>query len=189
MSRGTLAIDRIVAALAGLVLIAVGVFALLWYSGRLGSAPTRMDLGGIRWLPKQQWWPWALGMAGVVLALLGLRWLLSHLPNRGVTNLYLPGSNAQGKLLVAAGPVADAAASALAKTPGVRSAKGRIGHDRGEIVARIDATIEREADLRVVAAAADAVTGDLQAALEREDLTSRVQLRTAGRNRPMPRVY
>lgn len=189
MSRGTLAVDRTLVALAGVTLTALGVLCLLWYAGRLGSAPVQLDLSGIRWLPRQQWWPWALGAAGIILAVLGLRWLLSHLPRGGVTNLYLPGSGPQGKLLVAAGPAIDAAASALAQAPGVRSVRGRIDHDRGEIVARLDATIERGANLRIVAAAADAVTGDLQSALERDDLTSRVQLRTAGRNRPMPRVY
>ncbi len=189
MSRGTLAVDRLLTALAGVVLTALGVIAVLWYAGRLGSAPTRVDLGGIRGLSRQQWWPWALGAAGVILALLGLRWLLSHLPRRGVASLFLPGSGPEGRLLVATGPVLDAAATALAGTPGVRSARGRIVRDRGEIVARLDATIARGADLRVVVAAADAVTGDLQSALERDDLTARVQLRTAGRNKPMPRVY
>jgi|UPI000687764B hypothetical protein len=189
MSRGTLAADRTLTAVAGVVLIALGVLGILWYAGRLGSVPSVVDVSGIRWLPKAEWWPWALGAAGVILALVGLRWLLSHLPRSGVSNLYLTGSGSQGKLLVAARPVIDAAATALAQTPGVRTARGRIEHDRGEIVAHFDATIERGADLRVVGAAADAVTGDLQSALEREDVVSRVQLRTAGRNRPMPRVY
>ena len=189
MSRATLAFDRFMAALAGLLLIAVGVLGILWWAGRLGSAPSQIDLSGIRWLPRQSWWPWALGAGGVILALIGLRWLLSHLPLRGISHLSLPGSGSEGRLLVAAGPVVQAAASALAETPGVRSARGRIDQERGQVVARLDATIERGADLRVVAAAADTVTGQLQAALERQDLTSRVQLRTAGRNRPMPRVY
>jgi hypothetical protein len=189
MTRTTLAFDRVMTALVGLALLALGVLGILWWAGRLGSAPTELDLGSIRGWPRQQWWPWALGAAGVVVALIGLRWLFSHLPRGGVSHLTLPGSGAQGRLLVAAGPVVDAAASALADTPGVRSARGRIDHDRGQIVAHFDATIERGADLRRVAAAADEVTGQLQSALERRDLTSRVMLRTAGGNRPMPRVY
>jgi len=189
MSRGTLALDRVMTALAGLVLVALGVLGILWWAGRLGSVPDHVDLSGIRWWPRQQWWPWALGVGGVILALLGLRWLLAHLPRRGISVLSLPGSGPEGRLLVAAGPVIDAAAGALARTPGVRSARGRVDHDRGQIVAHLDATIERGADLRTVAAAADAVTGELQAALERQDLTGLVRLRTAGRNRAMPRVY
>lgn len=189
MSRGTLAVDRILAALTGLALIVVGVGGILWWAGRLGTVPTRVDLDGVRWLPREQWWPWALGAAGVILTFLGLRWLLYHLPRRGVSHLYLPGSSPEGKLLVGANSVVEAAANALAQTPGVRSARGWVDHDRGEIVARFDATIERTADLRAIASAADAVTSDLRSVLEREDLTSRVQLRTAGGNRQMPRVY
>lgn len=189
MSRGTLVLDRVMTALVGLVLLALGVLGILWWAGRLGSVPTQVDLSAIRWWPKQQWWPWALGLAGLILALLGLRWLFGHLPRSGISHLSLPGSGPEGRLLVAAGPVVDAAADAMARTPGVRSARGRIDHDRGQLVAHLDATIERGADLRTVAAAADAVTGELQAALERQDLTGLVQLRTAGRNRAMPRVY
>ncbi|HET9631604.1 hypothetical protein [Terrabacter lapilli] len=189
MSRATLALDRVMTALVGLVLVTLGVLGILWWAGRLGSVPTRVDLSAIRWWPRQQWWPWALGLAGLILVLLGLRWLVAHLPRRGISHLSLPGSGPQGRLHVAAGPVVDATADALARTPGVRSARGRIDHDRGQLVAHFDATIERGADLRTVAAAADAVTGELQAALERQDLTGLVQLRTAGRNRAMPRVY
>lgn len=189
MSRATLALDRIMTALVGLVLVAIGVLGILWWSGRLGSVPKQVDLTGIHWWARQQWWPWALGVGGVVLALLGLRWLFAHLPLGGVGHLSLPGSTPQGKLTVAAGPVMDAAADSLAQTPGVRSARGRIDHDRGRLVARLDTTIERSADLHAVAAAADTVTSQLQAALERQDLAGLVQLRTSGRSRPAPRVY
>ncbi|GAB3883733.1 hypothetical protein [Terrabacter terrigena] len=189
MTRGTLAVDRLMTALGGLLLAALGVLGILWWAGRLGSAPAPIDLSGIRWLPKQQWWPWALGAAGVLLALLGLRWLLSHLPRRGVTHLSLPGSGPEGRLVVSTGPVVDAAATTLANAPGVRSAHGRIDHDRGQLVVHLDATIERGAQLETVASVADAVTAEMRSALERDDLTARVQLRTAGRNRPAPRVY
>lgn len=189
MTRGTLAVDRIMTALAGLVLAALGVLCILWSADRLGSAPRQVDLSAGRGWSQQQWWPWALGAVGVVLILVGLRWLLSHLPRPGVGHMSLTGSGREGRLLVAAGTVIDAAASSLAGTPGVRSAHGRIDHDRGQLVVRLDATIERGADLQTVAAAADVITAKLHSALERDDLTARVQLRTAGRNRPMPRVY
>lgn len=189
MTRGTLAFDRVMTALAGLVLLAVGVLGILWWAGRLGSAPTRVDLSSIRWWASQQWWPWALVVGGVVLALLGLRWLFSHLPRSGVSHLTLPGSGTEGRLLVATGPAMEAAAGSLERTPGVRSARGRIDHDRGQVVASFNATIDRDADLRVVAAAVDDMTGQLQSVLERQDLYSRVLLRTAGRNQRAPRVY
>lgn len=130
----------------------------------------------------------ALLAAGVVMTLLGLRWLAGHIPNRAVGQLELPGSGPDGRLLVAAGTVASAAAAAFAATPGVRSAKGTIHRDRGQLVAKLTATVEHEADLHLVAAAADTVTADLRQALQRDDMVARVQLHAAGRNRALPRV-
>lgn len=191
MSRATLAVDRVVAALLGLVFIAAAVLGFAWWAGRLAVGP-KVELSSVSWLPTltdQSWWPWALGAAGVVLTLLGLRWLVGHLPDRGVSRLTLPGSERAGRLQVAAKPVASAAADALAATPGVRSARGSIQSDRGQLLARIDATIERECDLRAIAAAADAVSADLQNALGRDDLSCQVQLHTARGNRRPPRVH
>ncbi len=186
MSRATLAVTRVAAAVLGLVLVAAGLAALAWWSDRFPGLPQKTDLNGLIWLPQQAWWPWALLAAGAVMTLLGLRWLAGHIPHRAVGQIQLPGSGPDGHLLVNAGTVATAAADALAATPGVRSATGTIHRDRGQLVAKLTATIEREADLHLVAAAADTVTADLRHALQRDDMVARVQLRAAGRNRPYP---
>ena len=191
MSRATLAFDRIIAAVLGLVLIAAGVIGVLWWARRLPGLPDKVTLSSVSWLPtltEQSWWPWALGAFGVLLVLLGLRWIGGHIPSRGVSHLSLPGSGSDGQLLAEAKPVASAAADAFAQTPGVRSAKGSIQRDRGQLMARIDATIEREADLGMIAAASDTVSADLRQALERDDLSCQVQLRTARANRKLTRV-
>lgn len=192
MSRATLAFDRVIAAVLGLVLIAAGALGVLWWAGRLPGLPSKVQLSSVGWLPtltEQLWWPWALGAFGVLLVLIGLRWMGGHVPNRGVSHLTLPGSDSDGKLLVEAKPVASAAADAFAQTPGVRSAKGSIQRDRGQLMARINATIEREADLGMIAAASDTVSADLRRALERDDLACQVQLRTARGNRKLARVH
>lgn len=189
MSRAVTGADRLAAALTGLLLLAAGAAGILWWSGRLTAAPTRTDLTGLAWLPEQRWWPWALGAFGIVLALLGLRWLLGHLPSRGVSHLKLTGTDETGALLVETRPVASAAAEELSQTFGIRSARGTIHRDRGQLVAVLTATIERDTDLQVVADAADRSSANLQHALERQDLTCRVQLRTASRRRNLPRVH
>jgi hypothetical protein len=188
MSRATLAVDRVLGALTALLLIGAGLFGIAWWSGRLMALPQRLDLAGLGWLPRAPWWPWALGLVGVLLVLAGLRWLAGHLPGPGVSHLVLTGSSAEGKLIVQARPVVSAAAEVLARTRGMRSVRGEIHRDRGQLVARLNATIEPEADLRVVAAAADQVSAQLQQVLQREDLHCRVQLRTSRGNRTAPRV-
>jgi hypothetical protein len=123
-----------------------------------------------------------------LLALLGFRWLFAHLPRRGAGPLKLPGSDQGGRLVADGGSVASAAADELEATPGVRSARGTVLRERGQVVARLNATIEPEADLAVVARSADRPSAHLRHVLGREDLNFRVQLRVAARNRPGPRV-
>ena len=55
-------------------------------------------------------------------------------------------------------------------------------------MARLTATIEPQADLATVAAAADAVSADLKKVLAREDLYCLVNLRVAQRGRQLSRV-
>jgi len=76
---------------------------------------------------------------------------------------------------------------ARSSTPSRSPGKGGLGLDR-QFVERLNASIEPEADLRVVAAAADQVSAQLQQVLQREDLHCRVQLRTTTANRTTPRV-
>jgi len=188
VSRATLAVNRVVTFLVGLILVASGAAAILWWRGTVPSWPDRLDLGTVIQTGRQPWWPWAAGLLGIALVLLGVRWLAAHLPNPAVSQLRLPGSNPQGQLHVSTGPVAAQAADLLAQTAGVRTARGTITRDRGELFARLNATIEPEADLRAVAAAADCVSAELRSVLQREDLRCQVRLRVAARGRSLPRV-
>ncbi len=63
---------------------------------------------------------------------------------------------------------------------GACGACGRIVRDRGQLVARLSATIERDADLGLLAHKADAVSTDLEHALGRQDLHCSVELRVGG---------
>ena len=60
--------------------------------------------------------------------------------------------------------------------------------ERGQLVARLRATIEAEADLQAITSAADQVAADLAQVLERDDLHLQVQLKVATRSRSLPRV-
>ena len=188
MSRATIAIDRFVMLVLAVILIGAGVAAIAWGFGLVTWLPARVDLSGAQDIVHQSWWPWAAGAAGLIAVLVGLRWLIAHVPDRGVGNLTLTGSGPGGKLRAAPGPVAQAAAHVLAATPGVRSASGKVLHERGHLVARLTATIETSADLHAIAATADQVAADLVAVLGRDDLHCQVQLKTATRARAQPRA-
>ncbi|MEP6854798.1 MAG: hypothetical protein ABJA33_04975 [Pedococcus sp.] len=187
MSRAVLAVDRVAAAIVAMVLIATGLAGLAWWRGDLGlSGP--LDASSVVDQTTQPWWPWVAGLIGVALVLLGLRWLAGHVISRGVGQVRLPGTGKQGRLTAQVKPIAQAASDVLEATDGVRSVRGTINRDRGQLVARLTATIEPQADLATVAAAADAVSADLKKVLEREDLHCLVNLRVARRGRQMSRV-
>lgn len=188
MRRSTIAFDRFAAFVAAVVLLAAGAAAIIWWWGIFSQVPDTVDLSGVQDLSAQPWWPWAVGIVGVVLVLLGLRWLFAHVPNRGVGELKLPGSNGQGKLRASAGPVGKAAAVALEGVPGVRSSHGTVIRERGQLVARLSATIDPGADLHRIATGADQVAADVGQVLQRDDLRCQVQLKVATRARSLPRL-
>lgn len=188
MSRLVIAVDRAIALVVGLLLVALGAATVVWWNGSIAGWPLQLGAGPVIRASTQPWWPWAAGAVGVVLVLVGLRWAAGHVPRRRVSHVKLPGSSAQGRLTAQVGPVGGLAADVFGQTPGVRSARGSIRHDRGQVLATIDATIEPGADLGQVAAAADRVSADLRRVLERDDMRAQVRLRVARRERALPRV-
>lgn len=191
VSRTVLFLDRIATLVLVVLLAAGGLLGLWWWSGREVSGRTLPDTSSTTAVSDAlatSWVAWVLAAVGVVLALVGLRWILAHLTRPTVSRLRLDGSGDGGRSEAVAGKVLDAAAEAFASTEGVRSAKGVVVRDRGELVARIDATIEPEADLALVAARADEVTSQLDTVLARDDLRATVRLRVALRGRALSRV-
>ena len=89
MSRALVALNRLVAFMVGLILIAGAAAGVLWWRGAFPSWPTRIDTRPAVDLAGQTWWPWAAGSLGLALILIGLRWLVANLPNRGISQLRL----------------------------------------------------------------------------------------------------
>lgn len=192
VSRTTLLVDRIATLLLALLLAAAGLAGLWWWSGREVSGtslPGTSRTARVADALENPGVAWGVAAATVVVALLALRWILAHLTRPTVSRLRLEGSGDEGRNEALAGKVLSAAADAFAATEGVRSARGSVVRDRGELVARIDATIEPEADLAHVARRADEVSGQLNAVLGRDDLRAAVRLRVAARGRSLSRVH
>ena len=130
MSRAAIALDRAAALVVAVILIAVGAGAVAWWLDLLTWLPAARDTSVVRDGTHQPWWPWAAGGAGLIAMVAGLRWMIAHLPDRGVGDLMLTGSGPDGALRAASGPVAHAAAQALAAAPGVRRGQRRPAHHR-----------------------------------------------------------
>lgn len=188
MGRGLIALDRLAAFVAGLLLLAGGAAALAWKYEIFTDAPARIRLPDAPALVAEDWWPWAIGAAGIVLVLLALGWLLRHIPRRRINRLSLAGSSAEGRLSADVDSAVGAAAQVLAGHPGVRSCSGHLITDRGEVVAELKTTIDPDADLDQLRLATDQVLTELHAMVGRDELRTRVLLRTARQQTVAPRV-
>ncbi|GAA0228730.1 hypothetical protein [Cryptosporangium japonicum] len=193
MRRSTLVLDRLAALVAGVVLLGLGAALVAWPTGWLADqwpgTPDRISTGSADDVVTASWWPLASGAAGVLAVVLAAWWLLAHLPRRGVGALLLSGSDRSGRLVLSPAGPADTAASVFAETPGVRSARGHVVHERGATVVDLTATLEPHADLTDVVTASDAVAADLRTVLGRDDVTTRINLTVAGHRRSLPRVH
>lgn len=187
MSRAAAAVDRIAVAVVALVLVALGTGAVAWQSGLIPGARDELAAPWARTTTDTAWWPWVLGLAGVVLMLIGLRWLAAHLPSRRVSDVRLPGSGSGGRLYVDLGAVASAAAGDLAGAHGVRSVRGRALADRGRRTIELGVTVDPTASLRSVREAVEATTARLAQSIG-TDHAVRVRVHTARRTRGTTRV-
>jgi hypothetical protein len=191
MKRSVLAVDRVLLLLLGVVLVVAGVAAVGWQIGFLTevwpSAPDRLavDTGSVTGASS---YPLLLALAGVLLVGLGLWWLLAHLPRRSVGPLRLPAGDRAGRLTVDPGPAVAVAAEVLAEAPDVRSARGSVLRDRGELVVRLRTTVDPAADLPAVVVACDRVLEDLAQVLPTERLRSRVEISVLREAAAAPRV-
>lgn len=187
MRTRTLVLDRVITLIVGLVLVAAGVAAWLWFYAVLLTDP-RIDVDPVREILAADWWPWAVGAAGVVLAVLGLRRLVAHIPHRGVSSLRLESSSDEGSLAVDAGAITAAATQEIKDIEGVRTARGRLLQERGQLVTDLVVVTVPGASLAHVSAACDQVAATVAAMAQRDDLTFRVDLRVALRGRALPRT-
>lgn len=190
--RGVLGLDRTLAALLGLVLVAVGAAAAVWAAGWPPALARHLsgDLstGPVTDVLQASWWAWVALLAGVVLALLGLWWLLAHVPRSGVGMLGLAGTRRTGRLLIDPTAATRTAADVLEDARGVRSASGHVLRVGGHVVLELRAVVDAHADLPAVAAACDAVADDLHAVVGREEVSTRVRLSVSRRSDSSLRV-
>ncbi len=183
MSRATVALDRVLVLVLGLVLLAGGAWVVAWSSGRLPAgwwSTSTFSLGLPTAWTAAAWWPWAVLGVGLLLVLVGLLWFLRHFRSSRVPVLPLAGDGSGGRLLVRDGALADGCAQALVeRCPDVVSASGRLLDQRGRMVLDLRAQVRPEADLASVAGACDEVVGYVRRSTGRPDLTSRTRLTVA----------
>lgn len=182
MTRTTATLDRIATFVVAVALIVVGLLAAIWALDRWLPLPSQLSTVPATRIMESGWWPFAVGLLGIVLALLGLRWLWAHVATSGVREVNLPGTGKEGHLSLDVKAAASAAADAFADTPGVRHASGKAVRQRGQLVVDLNATIDSDADLTEIAGSADRVSAELAQVLERPDIYCRVRVGVSARS-------
>lgn len=181
MNRTVLRLDRVLLALAGLVLVVVGVAALLWTTGTLAGVvdgvPESLDTAVVTDAASESWWPYATGALALVLAVVALWWMLAHLPPRTVAEQDLPGSTRAARLRISRSAVADATAHAAGQLPSVHKATATLRDEGPELVLSLLVTVDPATDLPELASRLDGVVADAASVLADDRLRSRTTLR------------
>ncbi|MCK6210712.1 hypothetical protein KZX45_09185 [Georgenia sp. EYE_87] len=192
MDRRTFAVDRAVTVVVALVLVLGGAWVFAWTLDLLPQSwwsPTAFSLGLTLSVTDAPLWPWALGVGGILLALLALVWFGSHFRSSGIGDLSLRGDARGGRLLLQSGALASAAAAALTESsPAVTGAGGKVVDEGRRLVLALTATVRPDADLREIARACDAVAAQALRSTGREDLECRIRVKVAPAGRSEPRV-
>ena len=194
IKRSAVAVDQVAVLLLGLALTLGGLALLAWRPGLLADVwpdswnpvqdQVRLDTGFL----DAEWRPWALGVVGVLSVVLGLGWLVSHVPNRAVGTVVLPGGPVPGTLRIDPSPAARTAAEELRKHPGVRKASAAVVRERRETVARMHVVLEPTGNLRDVVVAINQVSADLRQVLGTDRIAGRVEIEVGRGTGPVERA-
>jgi hypothetical protein len=187
MSRTISAVNRVVALLLGLTLIAVGAGALAWSLDVLpriwSQSPESLNADGIESATATSWWPWACAAAGVLLAVVALAWLVALLrPTRHGPEV-LPGSDGSGTLTADPVQAGEHVARLMSEHPDVLGARARGREQRGRRVLDLTTTIDARADLMALRERATELVGELGAVTGEGQVDVRHRLRVASRQR------
>lgn len=185
MTRATVLLDRIAVFVLGLLLVAAGVAAVMWWQGRLaGGGPVQLaaPLKDV----DASWWPWACGGVGATLVIVGLWWLSGHRRTPRVRDLRLPDeARTDGALSADAASVASAAADVLAQHPAVLKASARASVENSAPTITVTATVAARRALEPAVRAADDIAATVAHMLG-ETVAIRTRVRVTARDRRGP---
>ncbi|GAA4843421.1 hypothetical protein GCM10023221_21970 [Luteimicrobium xylanilyticum] len=191
--RGTVVVDRVVAAVVGLLLV-VGGAALValgtgWLQRRRPALADTLDTSWVATQSARSWWPWALAVVAVVLAVVAVWWLAAHRPEPRAGTLPLRGEVPGARLWVASGPVVEVVSGLVERDPQVRSTSLALVRERGRLVLTGAVVVDSDADLDSVTDAVASGLDELGRVLGRDDVETRIHLGVASRGRTARRLH
>lgn len=175
MTRKFRALDRIACLLLGLALIAAALLVIDWkYEVVVDSYPDTPRLQTLTEWTATEWWPWAVGGAGLLLTLLGIWWLVSHLPRPGHAVMRLRDSDPTGRLEVDLTSVADALGRQYEETSPVNDVSTATESSGRDELLVVRAYVDPRADGVSLSEAARSLAEEVQAAFPDGQVQARV---------------
>ena len=140
MSSRINGVNRTVAGLLGLLLLAAGTLGLALSFGVLGDSGAPVLPRGLRdFAQRQPWFWWAVAAGCLLLAVLGLLWLLAQLRTDRVSRMDLTTDGREGLTTVHTRALADAVEAEVGKLRGVGGASAAVLDRKGR---RVDLTVD-----------------------------------------------
>jgi len=167
--------NRAAVAVAGLIIASLGVAMILWRAGVL-AAHASIDTASVMRVIDSEWWPWAAGVAGLVVVLLGIRWFIAYVPRPARSELALSQSDEQGDLSVSLAALASAIDDRIALAPGVARCTSHVRLDRGVRLIETRVHVDSGVHLRMLTEVVDDVARDVEAMLSGDAPAARVRV-------------
>lgn len=181
MSRSLAALDRIIIALVGLVLIAGGVWAIALYFDEAHAQWLADRVVEVPWsqATSARWYPWALGVAMVLAAAAGVALILANLSPRRFSRMRSETSSDTGTIELGVGPIAHAAAEFLERSPAVEKVSPKVAMDRQRPTINFTIDALPTVDIEVLRAEIEDTEKTLRTALKDLDVDSTYRIHLA----------
>ncbi|KQU61264.1 hypothetical protein ASG84_01715 [Rhodococcus sp. Leaf278] len=170
-------VDRLLAVVAGVVLVAGGGFALAWHYDVPWAREmlSRFDRARIAELPQQGWWVPTLVIVVAVAAVVGLLLLVGNFsPRRTGTASVIEEPHFSAHVDLSA--IASGVAAELARFPGVRRARGTAIDDRGMPTIAVSVYVAADFDVVGFTAEAESRAAFVAESLAGTYVATRIQL-------------
>ncbi|AKK10332.1 alkaline shock response membrane anchor protein AmaP [Corynebacterium uterequi] len=181
MTRFLAGLDRVIIFLVGVIVLAVGVWALAFSL----NVPLAHEIG--RWYDQPMlerffaspWFPTALIALAVAGVVLGLWWLLANIRPRGFNRVTSQENAGTGDVTISTSQVASAVADRLSQTRGVNKVRTATKYDRARPTAVWTIQAEPQVDLNRLTREIDTAERDIREALPGIDVDTRYLIELA----------
>ena len=186
MTAGAARVHRLLLLLLAVLLLAVGVLVLLTGLGTFGSEQRHravFDNVISRYVGDHGIWLWpVLAVAGLLLAYLALRWFLTLFDLAGVPRIDLTARGAAGRTEIDSASVTSAVTTQVQAYREVTNATAQVQGDARDPHIAMTVTATADADLTGLRHRIETeALADLRRALQRPDLTVRLDLKVSSK--------